>query len=124
MFFAGTNFTLHYLALHGNFNFLKRDSEFKFYLGFIIAAALFVLFVHLPKINFHWEEAFRQSIFHVVSLTTTTGYVASDYENWAPFSRMIFFALLFIGGCAGSTGGGIKFVRHILLFKNSVLELK
>ena len=124
MFFAGTNFTLHYLALHRNFNFLKRDTEFKFYLGFIIAATLFVLFVHLPKINFHWEEAFRQSIFHVVSLTTTTGYVASDYENWAPFSRMIFFALLFIGGCAGSTGGGIKFVRHILLFKNSVLELK
>ena len=57
-------------------------------------------------------------------LVTTTGYVSSDYENWAPFSRMIFFALLFIGGCAGSTGGGIKFVRHLLLFRNSSLELK
>jgi trk system potassium uptake protein TrkH len=124
MFLAGTNFTLHYLALHRNFDFIKHNTEFKFYLGFTITATLFVLFVHLPKVNFHWEEAFRQSIFHVVSLTTTTGYVASDYESWAPFSRMIFFALLFIGGCAGSTGGGIKFVRHILLFKNSVLELK
>jgi trk system potassium uptake protein TrkH len=124
MFFAGTNFTLHYLALHRNFSFVKHNTEFKFYLAFTIAATLFILLVHLPKINFHWEEAFRQSIFHVVSLTTTTGYVASDYESWAPFSRMIFFALLFIGGCAGSTGGGIKFVRHILLFKNSVLELK
>ncbi len=124
MFFAGTNFTLHYLALHHNFSFIKNNTEFKYYLAFTIAATLFVLLVHLPKVNFHLEEAFRQSIFHVVSLTTTTGYVASDYESWAPFSRMIFFALLFIGGCAGSTGGGIKFVRHILLFKNSVLELK
>jgi trk system potassium uptake protein TrkH len=124
MFFAGTNFTLHYLALHRNFSFIKNNTEFKYYLAFTIAATLFVLLVHLPKVNFHLEEAFRQSIFHVVSLTTTTGYVASDYESWAPFSRMIFFALLFIGGCAGSTGGGIKFVRHILLFKNSVLELK
>ena len=124
MFFAGTNFTLHYLALHRNFSFVKNNTEFKFYLAFIVSATLFILLVHLPKVNFHLEESFRQSIFHVVSLTTTTGYVASDYENWAPFSRMIFFALLFIGGCAGSTGGGIKFVRHILLFKNSVLELK
>jgi trk system potassium uptake protein TrkH len=124
MFFAGTNFTLHYLALHRNFSFIKLNTEFKFYLTFIFVATFFILLVHLPKINFHWEEAFRQSLFHVVSLTTTTGYVSSDYESWAPFSRMIFFALLFIGGCAGSTGGGIKFVRHILLFKNSVLELK
>ena len=124
MFFAGTNFTLHYLALHRNFSFIKLNTEFKFYLTFIFVATVFILLVHLPKINFHWEEAFRQSVFHVVSLTTTTGYVSSDYESWAPFSRMIFFALLFIGGCAGSTGGGIKFVRHILLFKNSVLELK
>jgi trk system potassium uptake protein TrkH len=124
MFFAGTNFTLHYLALHRNFSFFKLNTEFKFYLTFTIAATVFILLVHLPKVNFHLEEAFRQSVFHVVSLTTTTGYVASDYESWAPFSRMIFFALLFIGGCAGSTGGGIKFVRHILLFKNSVLELK
>jgi trk system potassium uptake protein TrkH len=124
MFFAGMNFTLHYLSLHRKFTYFKENTEFKFYLVFTIVATLFILFVHAPRINFHWEEAFRQSLFHVVSLTTTTGYVASDYENWAPFSRMIFFALLFIGGCAGSTGGGIKFVRHILLFKNSVLELK
>jgi trk system potassium uptake protein TrkH len=124
MFFAGTNFTLHYLALHRNFSFIRLNTEFKFYVVFIISATLFILAVHISRSNFHLEEAFRQSIFHVVSLTTTTGYVASDYENWAPFSRMIFFALLFIGGCAGSTGGGIKFVRHILLFKNSVLELK
>ncbi len=124
MFFAGTNFTLHYLALHRNFNFIKTNTEFKLYFGFIIVTAIFIMIIHAGHLDLQLEEAFRQSLFHVVSLTTTTGYVASDYENWAPFSRMIFFALLFIGGCAGSTGGGIKFVRHILLFKNSVLELK
>jgi len=124
MFFAGMNFTLHYLSFHGNFNFIKKNSEFKFYAVFIIAATAFVMLIHIPHVDFHWEEGIRQSLFQVVSLTTTTGYVTSDFENWAPFSRMIFFALLFIGGCAGSTGGGIKFVRHIILMKNSVLELK
>jgi len=124
MFFAGMNFTLHYFAIHGKFSFVKDNTEFKYYLGFTIFASLFIMLIHIPHVNFLWEEGIRQSLFHVVSLTTTTGYVTSDYVSWAPFSRMIFFALLFIGGCAGSTGGGIKFVRHIVLFKNSWAELK
>jgi trk system potassium uptake protein TrkH len=124
MFIAGMNFTLHYFAFHGNFSFLKTNTEFKHYLGFTIFVSLFIMVIHIPHVDFHWEEGIRQSLFHVVSLTTTTGFVTSDYENWAPFSRMIFFVLLFIGGCAGSTGGGIKFVRHIILFKNSWAELK
>ena len=124
MFFAGMNFSLHYLAMHKNFSFFKTNDEFKFYLYFIILTAIFVTLIHLPHVDFHPEEAFRQSIFHVVSLVTTTGYVSSDYEYWAIFSRMIFFILLFIGGSAGSTGGGMKIVRHLLLFKNGFLELK
>ena len=124
MFFAGMNFTLHYKSFHGSFSFFTKDTEFKYYLGFTIFASLFIMTIHLPHVDFHWEEAIRQSLFHVVSLTTTTGYVTSDFENWAPFSRMIFFALLFVGGCAGSTGGGIKFIRHIVLFKNGWTELK
>ena len=124
MFFAGMNFTLHYLSFHGKFSFIKENTEFKYYLGFTIFTTIFIMIIHIPHVNFHWEEGIRQSLFHVVSLTTTTGYVTSDFENWAPFSRMIFFALLFIGGCAGSTGGGIKFVRHIVLFKNGWAELK
>jgi len=124
MFIAGMNFTLHYFAFHGNFSFLKTNTEFRYYLGFTIFVSLFIMVIHIPHVDFHWEEGIRQSLFHVVSLTTTTGFVTSDYENWAPFSRMIFFVLLFIGGCAGSTGGGIKFVRHIILFKNSWAELK
>jgi trk system potassium uptake protein TrkH len=124
MFFAGMNFTLHYFALHRNFNFLKDNNEFRFYVAIIIVATIFVMIIHLPHIDFHFEEAFRQSLFHVVSLATTTGFITSDFEKWAPFSRMIFFTLLFVGGCAGSTGGSIKVIRHYLLFKNGFLELK
>ena len=90
----------------------------------IIVATIFIMLIHLPHVDFHYEEAFRQSLFHVVSLATTTGFVTSDFENWAPFSRMIFFTLLFVGGCAGSTGGSIKVIRHYLLFRNGFLELK
>ncbi len=124
MFFAGMNFSLHYFIMHRQFNFLKNNEEFKFYAIFILIVTIIITLIHQPHLTFGFEESFRNSLFHVVSLVTTTGYVSSDYENWAPFSRMLFFTLLFIGGCAGSTGGGIKFVRHLLLFKNSSLELK
>jgi len=124
MFLAGTNFTLHYYALHRNFSFLKTNDEFKVYSIFILLSSIFIMVIHHPHLNLSIEEKFRQSLFHVVSLVTTTGYVSSDYENWAIFSRIIFFVLLFIGGCAGSTGGSIKIVRHYLLFKNGFLELK
>ena len=124
MIFAGMNFTLHYLGFHGRFDFIKKNNEFRSYIFFIIIVSLIITFVHLPHVGFEIEESFRQALFHVTSLVTTTGYVSSDYENWAPFSRMFFFVLLFIGGCAGSTGGGIKFARQYLLFQNSALELK
>ncbi len=124
MFLAGTNFTIHYLALHRNFSFLKNNNEFRVYLFLVAGFTVIVTLIHLGHVNFNIEETFRKSLFHVVSLITTTGFVTSDYENWAPFSRFIFFILLFIGGCAGSTSGSIKVVRHLLLFKNGVLELK
>jgi trk system potassium uptake protein TrkH len=124
MFFAGVNFTIHYYALHRNFDFLKINTEFRFYLAIIIATTAVIMLLHTAHTNFGLEESFRQSLFHVVSLVTTTGFVTSDYENWAPFSRIIFFTLLFVGGCAGSTGGGIKVIRHYLLFRNGFLELK
>jgi trk system potassium uptake protein len=124
MFLAGTNFTIHYYALHGNFSFMKNNDEFRFYVFFLIGCTIIITLLHLRYVDFNYEESFRQSLFHVVSLTTTTGYVISDYENWAPFSRIVFFVLLFIGGCAGSTAGSIKIIRHLLLFRNSFLELK
>jgi len=124
MFIAGINFVLHYHILHLNFQPLKNNSEFKFYASFIFIAAIVVMILHHPHQNFNLEESFRQSLFHVLSIVTTTGYVSSDYENWALFSAKIFFLLFFVGGCAGSTSGGIKFGRHYLLLKNGFLELR
>lgn len=124
MFFAGMNFTLHYYALHRNFDFLKENNEFRFYTAIIIVATIFTMLIHQPHVDFNLEESFRHSLFQVVSLVTTTGFVTSDFEKWAPFSRIIFFTLLFVGGCAGSTGGSIKVIRHYLLFRNGFLELK
>lgn len=124
MFLAGTSFTLHYYAMHGKFSVFKESNEFKFYVkvvGFItLAVTIMILFHH----NIGYEKAFRDSLFQVVSLITTTGYVTADYELWSSFSQIIFFFLLFVGGCAGSTGGGIKIIRHYVLYKNSALELK
>ena len=91
MFFAGMNFSLHYLVMHRKFNSLKSNEEFKYYLLFILIVTIIITFIHQPHVAFGIEESFRNSLFHVVSLVTTTGYVSSDYENWAPFSRMIIF---------------------------------
>lgn len=124
MFLAGTNFTLHYHILHSRFSVLKRNEEFKFYLKIVLTAAIVITIVHIVSGYSHVEKSFRDSLFQVVSMVTTTGYVTADYELWGSFFQIIFFVLLFIGGSAGSTGGGIKIVRHLLLIKNSFSELR
>ncbi|MCD4664461.1 MAG: TrkH family potassium uptake protein, partial [Bacteroidales bacterium] len=70
------------------------------------------------------EKTFRDALFQVVSITTTTGFVSSDYLHWPGFLWFFMFLLMFIGGSAGSTGGGMKIARHILLLKNGAVELK
>jgi trk system potassium uptake protein TrkH len=124
MFLAGTNFTLHYHLLHGKVKTVIKNDEFKFYLKILGFFTIFIFLLLLINQYSHPEETFRDSLFQVVSIVTTTGYVTSDYELWGPFFQILFFILLFTGGCAGSTGGGIKMVRHLLLTRNSTLELK
>jgi trk system potassium uptake protein TrkH len=124
MILAGTNFTLHYLALHGKFKDIRKNEEFKYFI-FIILVATLIITVSLIVIDqMHPETAFRDSIFTVVSIITTTGFVTADYLFWPGALWFIIFGLMFVGGSAGSTGGGIKVVRHLLLFKNSLLEFK
>lgn len=124
MLMAGINFTLHYHLLHKKFEPLKKNEEFKFYIKFIFSVTLIVAIILIIQGYANPEKSFRDSLFQVVSMITTTGYVTADYELWGPFFRVVFFALLFVGGCAGSTGGGIKIVRHLLLIKNSLAELR
>ncbi|MEF8810149.1 MAG: potassium transporter TrkG [Bacteroidales bacterium] len=124
MFLAGTNFALSYYGLHLQFNKIVKNEEFRFYFfflfGFTILITAFLWFGDVLS----FEESFRNSLFQVVSITTTTGYVTTDYLQWAPFLVVIIFMLMFLGGSGGSTGGGIKIVRVALLIKNSALELK
>ncbi len=125
MFLAGTNFALNYYAMKGMFKKLWHDEEFRIYFFVILLVTLTVTAsILIGTSEGSAEYAFRQAIFQIVSIVTTTGFVSADYTTWTPFVTVIFFLLLFTGGSAGSTSGGVKIVRHALIFKNSVLEMK
>ena len=124
MFIAGTNFTLHYHAFHGRFRNFVKDDEFRFYfwmtLSLVIITA-FTIFRHTPA---GVEKSFRDSAFQVVSIISSTGYATADYERWSEYSTYMFLVMLFFGASAGSTTGGIKMIRLLLLSRNGLLELK
>ncbi|MDP2424272.1 MAG: potassium transporter TrkG [Bacteroidales bacterium] len=124
MFLAGTSFVLHYYALHLQFSKVYKNEEFRFYTLLIIIAAAVLSISLILFYDSTIEESFRAALFQTVSIVTTTGYITTDYLYWPPFAWLLIFLLMFTGGCAGSTGGGIKTVRQLLLFKNSALELK
>lgn len=124
MFLAGTSFTLTYFALKRKFNKIVKNEEFIVYVSFIAVITVVVTVALLFVKDQAFETSFREALFQVVSLITTTGFVSADYTSWAPFLSVLFFILLFVGGSAGSTAGGVKVIRHVVLFKNSFLELK
>ncbi len=124
MILAGTNFTLHYFLLHGKLGKVWKNQEFKYYILLIFIVGLLITGFLIFKTDIGIEKSFRDSLFQVVSIVTTTGFVTTDYLLWPYFIWFIIFLLMFTGGCAGSTGGGMKAVRHLLLLKNSMLELK
>jgi len=124
MFIAGANFALHYKVLHGNVKSLFKDREFLFYSGVIIFSILAItteLRVYIYKSIF---TALRYATFQVISIATTTGFVTTNYDTWPAFSKSILLILMFIGGCAGSTGGAIKNIRIMLLLKQANREFK
>jgi trk system potassium uptake protein TrkH len=124
MFMAGTSFTLAYFGLVGNLKKVLENEEFRYYAAITVFTTLGVAIVVASVVDGPFEKAFRDSLFQVVSVITTTGFVSADYTSWTPFITMVFFILMFFGGSAGSTAGGIKIVRHVILVKNSILELK
>jgi trk system potassium uptake protein len=124
MFLAGTNFILSFLALKGKPLRLFKNAEFKFYIIILLLSTILIsLLLYFNQGNSE-ETAFRNSLFQVVSITTTTGFVTDDYQAWTAPAFTILLLLFFIGGCAGSTGGGVKVIRHLLLFKNISMEFK
>ena len=123
MILAGTNFSLHYRFLTGQFRVFGRDHEFLFYIRFLLAVfalvSLMLFFTRHPHIG----QALRVAAFQVVSITTTTGYATADYEAWTGAGQLIMLLLMFIGGCAGSTGGSIKIIRIMIVVKQGGREL-
>lgn len=124
MFLAGTNFTMTYFGLHGDFKRVVKNEEFRFYFGFCFLISLLVGFIIFGLGHDSFEKSMRDALFNVVSVITTTGYVTHDYTSWTSFLSVLFFIMMFLGASAGSTAGGVKIVRHIILVRNSLLELK
>ncbi|MGB5647506.1 TrkH family potassium uptake protein [Muriicola sp.] len=135
MFLAGSNFVLSYFAFKGKVQKILRDEEFKYYTALVVIFSGIVALVIFFKANVSFSEyhpmvlgnaesAFRHALFQVVAVVTTTGFVSADFTAWTPFITVFFFGLMFAGGSAGSTAGGIKIMRHILIIKNGLLEFK
>ncbi|MCB0447812.1 MAG: TrkH family potassium uptake protein, partial [Gelidibacter sp.] len=136
MFLAGTNFVLSYYAFKGKVQRALGDEELRWYFRFIatftIIVSLIIYFkadlalstIDHPMVWGKAESAFRHGLFQVLTVITTTGFITADYTLWTPFLVVFFFGIMFLGGSAGSTSGGVKVVRHLLLIKNGFLEFK
>jgi trk system potassium uptake protein len=124
MFIAGTNMALVYFGLKGNFKKIISNNEFTFYalvcVVFIVIVSSFLYF----QSGFSSGKALLEGTFHVVSIITTTGFYTQDFTLWGNIILIIFFILMFTGGTSGSTSGGIKIVRLLLITKNNRQELK
>lgn len=124
MVIAGTNFSLAYFGLHGRFRKIFTNDEFLFYISLLLVFIAIVTAVLHFTAGHETKESLRLAAFQVVSIVTTTGYATADFSAWGPFLVLVIFILMFTGGSAGSTGGGIKMVRLLLLAKNSRQELR
>lgn len=124
MLAAGLSFTLHFRLLRGEIRPYWESREARLFFALACGAALFIGFDvfmhHVPAV----EPAFRQSLFQTVSILTTTGYGTADYEQWSLTSQFILFCYMFIGGCAGSTAGGMKVIRLFILIQFVRAEFK
>lgn len=136
MFLAGSNFVMSYFAFKGKVQRVLKDDEFKWYFYFVAAfTAISAVIVYLqadvslssidhPMVWGEGESAFRHSLFQVLTVITTTGFVSADYTLWTPFLTIFYFGMFFLGGSAGSTAGGVKVMRHIIMIRNGFIEFK
>ena len=123
MLFAGINFSLHYQCLKGDLRAFWRNPEFRFFIGAVVIFVLTVSFNVYHTVYHTCSEAIRFGAFQVISIITTTGYVTADFEKWPPLSQNILLFCMFLGASAGSTGGGMKCLRIMLLLKHSYKQL-
>ena len=124
MFVAGVNFTLHFRAITGNYKVHLKDYEFRVYLSIICIATLLIFF-NISSANSDWSHnSFLISLFESLAMLTGTGYAIADYELWPFFSQHLLLIIMFFGGMGGSTSGGMKIARIILLIKYAATETR
>lgn len=123
MLLFGCNFNLFYLILLGQGAAAARSEELRVYLG-IIVASVAIIALNIAGLCGGAGQALRYSFFQVMTILSTTGFSTCDFDTWPELSRWILVLLMFIGGCAGSTGGGMKVSRIIILVKSVFAELK
>lgn len=123
MFIAGANFALHYKTLYSDKKSLLKDNEFKFYFLIVGLATVLLTLILWRDTSDSIPTSFRYAVFQVISILTTTGYATTDFNLWTDSGKVVLLAMMFIGGCAGSTAGGIKVVRLLLLLKYARGEL-
>lgn len=123
MLVFGVNFTIYYTLLKGNIKSIFKDEELRLYLSVVAVAIILITLNTYGKVFGSVWEALRHSIFQVSSIITTTGYSSTDFNTWPIFSKTIIMILMLFGACAGSTAGGIKNIRIVLLFKIARREL-
>ena len=132
MLLAAINFGLHFQSVrlmrnkHHSFNLKHywQDEEFQFFLSIIATVSVITIITLSLATNMGWIDSFRQGLFEVVSIATTTGYATADFANWPTMLPFLLFSAAFIGGCAGSTGGGMKVVRVLIVLKQGLREVQ
>ncbi len=134
MILAGTNFSLHYFGLQGKFIRYLRSREWQFWFSIMGLAVVGLFFNYFtssyyaagdhPAVEALHSQPIRQILFQVASIITTTGFATADFENWSYYGQLTLFILMFVGGMAGSTGGGIKAIRIMLFTKMAFTELR
>ncbi len=125
MFLSGVNYTLLYLLfIKANARRLLHNTEFRWYMGMVACFTVFTTVVLVFTSPFGMEESFRKAIFQVVSIQTTTGFASADYMTWVPVLWMLISILMFFGACAGSTTGGVKCIRIVIMSRVARNEFK
>ncbi len=125
MFFAAINLSYFYMLFVKKRNLLKINSEIKAYAALVLVAsvAVFVILLHSGQSGVGVGETFRQAVFQVISVITTTGFITANYDKWPVLASGIILLLMFAGGCTGSTSGSVKIGRWVIIARNTKMEL-
>lgn len=124
MILSSINFSLYFACMKGNFKRLFRDSEVKWFLGSITVITVLITIGLIYQRGYDIESAFRKALFQVTSIHTSCGFATDDYNLWPTYTWMLLLFAMISGGCTGSTGGGVKNMRIMILYYNIVNEFK